>query len=308
MTELRDARLRQAMDAAPDAALRPPQRTRDAVRAAAHAAVGPRRWRFAAWAWPGAGPRAWPAAFATVLLAGFITVLWRGQEIPGTQPEPPAAERAAPTAAVPASPAAPAPEAAPPPPQPAPSRAPVRARPAAPPPAAAQATPAPPEPPPVAAAAPVDVAPAAPPAPLADAGPQSQRAADEMRSREASALQRRAPAPALQAEGAVAMQPWTQVRIEAGSRSVVVPRAQAGALAALLQRVLRADSQAAVPQARAELRLELASGDEPVGVLQWGGGVWRWQPLAEPGPERALRLDAGLEAALREEAERLLQQ
>ena len=39
MTQLRDARLRRALDAAPDAQAQPPQATRDAVRAAAVQAV-----------------------------------------------------------------------------------------------------------------------------------------------------------------------------------------------------------------------------------------------------------------------------
>ena len=85
MTELRDARLRQALHEAPDAALRPPQRTRDAVRAAAHAAVQPawRRW----WRSVGDHRLPWGAALATLALATLVTVLWEGREIPGARRE-----------------------------------------------------------------------------------------------------------------------------------------------------------------------------------------------------------------------------
>lgn len=121
MTQLRDARLRQAMDEAPDAALRPPPRVRAAILQSAHAAVQPvwRRW------WDAAGDRRrpWAAAFASVLVATLITLMWQGEEVPGPRPQGPdlaSADRA------------PAPPAPPPPPQatPVPRAAPAEAAPA----------------------------------------------------------------------------------------------------------------------------------------------------------------------------------
>ena len=94
MTELRDARLRQAMEHAPDADLRPPPRVRVAIRAAAGGAVTP-WWK----RWSGTrGDRRvpWSAALATVVLGTLITVTWRGQDIPGVRPEAQGADRAAP--------------------------------------------------------------------------------------------------------------------------------------------------------------------------------------------------------------------
>ncbi|RYY92731.1 MAG: hypothetical protein EOO24_28360, partial [Comamonadaceae bacterium] len=83
MTDLRDARLHRALEMAPDSALRPPPQARDAILAAAHAAVRPwwQRWL------PAAGGRRWVPALATVLVAGFVTLLWQGEEVPGAREE-----------------------------------------------------------------------------------------------------------------------------------------------------------------------------------------------------------------------------
>ncbi|NML43029.1 hypothetical protein HHL11_04650 [Ramlibacter sp. G-1-2-2] len=101
MTELRDARLRRAMEEAPDAGLQPPARTREAIRAAAHAAVEPawRRW------WPAARPgrgTPWIAAFASLVVATLVVLVWHREEIPGARKEAPSADVQAPTAAAPA--------------------------------------------------------------------------------------------------------------------------------------------------------------------------------------------------------------
>jgi hypothetical protein len=107
MTELRDARLRKAMEEAPDATLRPPAGTRDAIRAAAHAAVEPawRRW------WPASGPgrTPWLAAFASLLVATLVVLVWHGQEVPGARKEAPLADQQVPGLSAPAE--APRPEA-----------------------------------------------------------------------------------------------------------------------------------------------------------------------------------------------------
>ncbi|HSV81181.1 MAG TPA: hypothetical protein VLK85_18450, partial [Ramlibacter sp.] len=141
-----------------------------------------------------------------------------------------------------------------------------------------------PPPPPTAATAPAAApSPAAPPAPPA---PQS--------------------APALAARGESAAVPWTQARIEADGNSVVVPRAQAGQLAALLARALQVPAETPAPTGPASLRLELAQGDEAVGSLELVGNRWRWTSLRESGPARGLRIDTPLGTAVREEAQRLL--
>ncbi|MDB5751301.1 MAG: hypothetical protein JWP65_1722, partial [Ramlibacter sp.] len=100
MTNLRDTRLHRALEQAPDATLRPRQHTREAIRGAAHGAVRPwwQRWL------PVGRGRRWAPAFATVLVAGLITVLWQAQEVPGPRQEPGAADRAMPASARPVAP------------------------------------------------------------------------------------------------------------------------------------------------------------------------------------------------------------
>ena len=100
--------------------------------------------------------------------------------------------------------------------------------------------------------------------------------------------------------------PWTQVRIESEGRSVVVARPQAGELPALLTSMLASTSEEADAVLPASLKLELAQGDETLGVLEAVGEDWRWTPLRSPGPARRLQAEAGVSAALRTEAQRLL--
>ncbi|MBC5785168.1 hypothetical protein H8N03_19635 [Ramlibacter sp. USB13] len=338
MTELRDARLRKALDAAPDADLRPHARTRDAIRAAAQGAVQPawRRW----WTRAFAAPMPWAAALATVAVATLVTVTWRGEEPPGAQLDAPVTVQEAPAPApgpvpakIPEPAPAPAPAVAPQPaPVPAPSAAPAPER--TPVPAAAKApstreqrsgapardavAPAAPAAPAETAAAPSPApAPAAPapaPAPLPPplpgpppaaaiapappAAPQAMRSAPAAGSfdRQAAPLSRVAP-PVL---------PWTQVRIESGGKSVVVARPQAGELPALVTSMLASTSDEAPPGAPGRLRLELAQGDETLGVLDEVAEGWRWTPMREAAPARLLRADPGIAASLRSEAQRLL--
>jgi hypothetical protein len=99
--------------------------------------------------------------------------------------------------------------------------------------------------------------------------------------------------------------PWTQVRIEANGRSVVVARMQAGELAPLVTSMLASPSDDAEPGA-ASLRLELAQGDDAAGVLELVGERWRWTPLRGARQARMLRADPEVAAALRVESERLL--
>jgi hypothetical protein len=100
--------------------------------------------------------------------------------------------------------------------------------------------------------------------------------------------------------------PWTQLRIEAGGRSVVVARMQAGELPALVTSLLASPSDDADATAVATLRLELAQGDEAIGVLDLVGDRWRWSPLRGARDARLLRAEPGIAAALREETQKLL--
>lgn len=122
MTELRDARLKRALDHAPDAVLRPSDATRAAIKSiAAEANTGVVRaptqlvrqvplWhRVARW-WrageSGARPMPWNAALATVLLASLVTLIWFEQPVPQAVPDDAPAKAAGQTPAdsrVPAS-------------------------------------------------------------------------------------------------------------------------------------------------------------------------------------------------------------
>ena len=93
MTELRDARFQKALEAAPDAAARPPQAIAESIRAAARNTPAPRLtkavdhpWWKRLW-WRTGQPRApWGAALATVLLGVLVTALWIDQPLPDAQP------------------------------------------------------------------------------------------------------------------------------------------------------------------------------------------------------------------------------
>lgn len=166
MSGLRDARLRRALESAPDAHMRPDAKTRAAIRAAALGAVAPAAapapwWRTV---WDSTGRRGpWNAAFATVLLASLVTVLWYDREVPDARTDK-VSVAPVPPSALPA-PAAPPPAAAPAPSQ-EPSRAekPVAARRETPvqAPRRKDASPAPAAPAPAAADAAVAAAPATP--------------------------------------------------------------------------------------------------------------------------------------------------
>jgi hypothetical protein len=316
--QLRDARLRKALDAAPDASLRPQERTREAIRAAAHGAVTPawRRW------WPAPGQRMpWTAALATVLLAGFITVLWQGEEVPGSRSHPQADVAAPATAPAPAASPAPAPA-----PAPAVTAAPSVGT--APAPAAGKGTQRAPVSPRRQAADSAavearreDPAPAAPPAPtpnvrdeaaLARSGVAAPAAAPVLPpivppppaaaapQREAAASLRAVPPPSPSAL-------WTQVRIEADGVAMVVPRAQASRLADLVRRALHAPADPAPAEGAAIAQLELGRGPDALGVLSLHGDRWRWSPVGDMRDARTLRLDAETSNALLQEAQRMLQ-
>ncbi len=95
---VRDARLAQALRHMPDAHMQPSAQTRQAVLQAALKAAGagrvvppsaPRRW-WHRWVGQSGQPRhsvPWSAALASVLVVGFVAVLWQGQEVPDAEPD-----------------------------------------------------------------------------------------------------------------------------------------------------------------------------------------------------------------------------
>ena len=120
-----------------------------------------------------------------------------------------------------------------------------------------------------------------------------------------------APAPAPAAAPALRAAPaapaWTQVRIQAEGRSIVVPRGQSGALTELVARMLVAPGVPASATAPATLRLEMLQGSQPMVVLEFDGEHWRWRRPGRAAQQGwLLRPDAALGGALRSEAERLL--
>lgn len=260
---------------------------RDATREAAHAAAQPARRRW----WPRMGGRRlpWGVALATVALAALIAVLWQGRQAPG-----PGRERV-PVAAVPAPAAAPASAVAS-------DAAAGVAAPAVPRPALPELAPA------SAPAAPASVPPVALPPPRARE-PARQAPVSSSAVRAAPPVVAAAPAtPSAPAalRASPASLPWTQVRIEAGGRSMVVSRMQAGELPALVTSMLASPSDETEGVAPAALRLELAQGDEAIGALELVGERWRWTTLRDARQARLLRPESGVSAALREEAQRLL--
>lgn len=331
MSDLRDARLKKALDAAPDAQQRPDARTREAIHARARDAIAPVEsdswWRRLL------GPDhqriPWSAAFATVAMATLVTVLWHDREIPGARPDTVPAE--APVAAP-----APQPQAAPAaiPVPPAESRvasAPsVRPRPAAKPapepaPRRQEFAQAPPRPVAPAqersaerpvlqdedsralaksasqqaeAARSADTAAAAPPAAPAIAAPPAPPAATGAAARAPApsaglASQMRRPV----ADGA------TRLRIVSQGRTVDAALDDGSRLADLLGRAAGLAHSAEPLAATPDLRVELRRQGAPAGVLELAGPQLRWTPPGGGGG--TARPDPALLQALREEIERL---
>ena len=301
---LRDARLARALEHAPDvlADTRPEALRRESILRAAHDAVAqapatpPAPWwlRCAEWFRAGAGPgrMPWNAALATVLLAGFITLLWREEPVPSAQTDLPIPSATAPAA--PAEPAVPAVQEnvqkeekkapAEPSSNPAADRAADRAA------AARQRESLASRP-----AAPRDNAAPAPAAPSAPAAPAAAPPVNEEQARAPVAAM--APAPARQEKSLAARsaapaagvpQDWTALRRADGT---VLPRAATG----VLPRLLESLPAAAVPQADAlgaaekedapapPLRAELLRDGQPLGTLVLDGRRWRFVPQQGSG-------------------------
>ena len=314
---LRDARLARALEHAPDTLepAQPAAAMRDAILRAAHAAVevpqanpvAPRGrdWRaVVAGLWGrvmGTGRMPWNAALATVLLAGFITLLWRDEPVPSAQTDPPIAAslpradqqkeataesaRSTDFAGLAADSAAKQKTQ-----EPSANRANRDVAPAAKPERArrSQEGSAPPvmEMPPV-ATAPAAPAPASPAAEMAQAAPPAQASApsiapERAMSQEKSLAARRSAAVA--AAGGVP-EDWTELR---GADGVAVARGGTGELPRLLES-LRAE--AAAPDARADglaraegeaaapvVRVDLLRAGQLLGSLELAGRRWRFIP------------------------------
>ena len=326
---LRDARLARALEHAPDTLepAQPAAAMRDAILRAAHAAVETpqahpvatrgRDWRAGvAGVWGrlmGTGRMPWNAALATVLLAGFITLLWRDEPVPLAQTDPPIAAsppRADQPTQVAAESARSADSAGPAADSTAkqktqepsanrdvaPAAKPERARrsqegsaplimempPVATAPPMAAAPPAP--------AAPAAPAPALPAAEMAQAAPPAQASAPSIAPERAMPQEKSLAARRLAAVAAAGGVPqdWTELR---GADGVAVARGGTGELPRLLES-LRAE--AAAPDARADglaraegeaaapvVRVDLLRAGQLLGSLELAGRRWRFTP--QPG-------------------------
>ena len=317
---LRDARLARALEHAPDTLepAPPAAELRHAILRAAHEAVAApqanpmaprvRDWR-AVWAgwWDrvmGTGRMPWNAALATVLLAGFITLLWRDEPVPSAQTDPPIAAslpradqqkeataesaRSTDSAGLAADSAAKQKTQ-----EPSANRANRDVAPAAKPERArrSQEGSAPPvmEMPPV-ATAPAAPAPASPAAEMAQAAPPAQASAPSIAPERAMPQEKSLAARRLAAVAAAAGVPqdWTELR---GADGVAVARSGTGELPRLLE-TLRAE--AAAPDARADglaraegeaaepvVRVDLLRAGQLLGSLELAGRRWRFTP--QPG-------------------------
>ena len=314
---LRDARLARALEHAPDTLepAQPAAAMRDAILRAAHAAVETpqthpvappgRGWRAGvAGVWGhlmGTGRMPWNAALATVLLAGFITLLWRDEPVPSAQTDPPIAAslpradqqkeataesaRSTDSAGLAADSAAKQKTQ-----EPSANRANRDVAPAAKPERTrrSQEGSAPPvmEMPPV-ATAPAAPAPASPAAEMAQAAPPAQASAPSIAPERAMPQEKSLAARRLAAVAAAGGVPqdWTELR---GADGVAVARGGTGELPRLLES-LRAE--AAAPDARADglaraegeaaapvVRVDLLRAGQLLGSLELAGRRWRFIP------------------------------
>lgn len=292
-----DARLHRMLDHAPDADAAPHPATREAILKAARnvaassspatapaAAVRAPWWR-RLWTSSGDGSRMpWNAAFATVLVAMFVTVMWRDEPVPDARLDAPAPAPSAPRQTAPEEAASPAlrPEVAP---------APAPAIPAAPPPAPA-------------------AEPARPPAASTDRLRREERAAESKATvqerREMQAFARRAPvaeapAPAPSPSGSGA--PAEEEHSAAADASSVRPAAPSAAAPRPAPPAPAAAAGAAAPGLAAAPQMQRRA-QETAGVP---AGAWRgWTHLRIAAPDgrtrRLTRAEAGELAGLIEAA------
>jgi Meckel syndrome type 1 protein len=291
MTELRDARLKRALQAAPDGGAEPAASTREAIRYAARRAVAPARKESSGWRgiFMPQSRMPWNAAFASLMLAVVVGVMWHGKEAQ----EPGGEIAAAPTAttaesvgaAASAATDAPSTRAAEEAQQ---ARAPLP-RASAPMVAGHDATREKATGEARAKGNAARVSRAAPTAPaLADArsAPRQENiarrdaaAAASVEGRAAAAaappLSAAAPsfAPSAQSRVAEAAAPapaWTELRITSGERSAIVSRAQAAELASLVTQHLAARERREAQAMNGDVRIEVMRAGERVAVIDVG--------------------------------------
>ena len=311
-SELRDARLKKALDSAPDAQSRPDVRTRQAIHARARAWMAPAaqdRW------WhrllgPDHRRMPWSAALATVVMATLIAVLWHDREIPGARPDPAPAQAPQPQPQPQPAPAAK------PTPEPAPHRqefATAPPRPAAPAQESsaerpvlkdedsrAMAKSAPKQ----AESSSADMA-AAPPPPNLASAPAAGAAAGTPTAPMAKA----APAPSVAARRADPVGPgfWTHARIVGAGRSVDIERSQAARLRESLSAVERGAQGQEPLEGDVTARLELSREGTVVDVLEIIGTQIRWtRHRAEERSSFVVKPDPAQLQALLFEIDRLL--
>ncbi|WP_156373227.1 hypothetical protein [Pseudorhodoferax sp. Leaf267] len=324
-THLRDARLRKALEHAPDAQAAAPAAVRAAIlrqarqatapTAAAPAAAPPAPWWKRLPASLLGTRRPWNAALASVLLAGVVVGLWWDREVPGPRPDahtrdlpmaapPPAAEAPAPPltppAPAPSSVAVPAASPAPVPPE---AREPSRPVPRPPSPAPARRAPSelalpqamPPQPPP---AAPQERSRKEESASVA----QDQMTADAAPPSAATAPRATGPAPSRElrssrmAPAAAPTDGWAALQVlpatgPARPRSGL-PAEITQAIAAMLD-----TGPTGVPaDDPVLLQIVLLQGNGlPLGRLELGSRSLRWTPAGTAGPRA---FSAGVEPAL----------
>lgn len=303
-----DAHLRQALRHAPDADLQAPGELSAQILAAAHRAAADGPPRAAArrpwWPWGATWQLGASGALASVLMAGVIGLLWRG-EAPGPTREDPTATPAAPSAEPPVELSAPdsaAAEVAAAPPQHTP-KARGRIAPVAPVDAKATAAAAPataPPPPSIPATMPktAERTLLQPAGAIASWGLSGQRAAADLATTTASAKA---------SQGTL---PWVDAAARGAQPTLLQPGAPRAVDAAWL-RALAAHtdgrwqpSEAAQPQ-DSETLLEWRIGEQALGRLWLGPARALWCPLPDPTAAcQAAALSVQAAAALKEKLPR----
>lgn len=314
MTDMRDARFKKALDAAPDADARPASSVAASIRAAARstpaqpiADTAPTTWWQRLWRRSGSPRAPWNAAFATLLLGVLVTVMWVQQPIPDARPIAPAP---APAAGGTAPPAAPAPTAT------AVTPAEAVADAARTPQAAPRAKQRAAESAPTPASKPQQAA------PMADAlklvqpnlGDMQKRAAEQMANKAVLAESARAAAPAQQqpptaatmaaatapaptaaAPAAAAplrldtqgLQGWSALALRLDAQLVTVDQVQGQALFAQMQSevrrlVLAAMPATALPAEAPRLRITVLQQDQTLAHFTLWANAIRWQRTGQP--------------------------
>ncbi len=328
MTQLRDARLKKALDSAPDAQMTPQVPTRQSILAQARAAVAPEPEGLWHRLWSGSGGQRmpWNAAFVTLAIASVVTLLWHDREVPDarTEADQAASRQPQPSAAGP-TPRASAPmvtATAPPAPPAPPTPATPAARVAPPAPAASPLAAAKASRPDAQATAELskgtqDVARPAEPAVQA---PRERRAETEPLRDQAAGASMAAPAPAAPSApsmsrsaapaarmsvplAATAVDGATHLRVTLDGRVVEAPVERRSRLAQLLARAVREARGAEPFDESADTRIELRRDGVVLGVLELAGAHWKW--TASGASAAVGRQDDALMQALREELGRL---